>query len=70
MYTSTAFLVDIPLQTLLEKNAKVYVCSRCPKRGQSALEQLYQLTRKSPEVLSLDLADLSSVREAAKELTR
>ncbi|CAE6472675.1 unnamed protein product [Rhizoctonia solani] len=57
-------------KTLLAKNAKVYLCSRCPKRGQNALERLHQWTGKCPEMLSLDLADLTSVREAAKELAR
>ncbi|KAF8752901.1 NAD-P-binding protein [Rhizoctonia solani] len=57
-------------KALLSKNAKVYLCTRCPKRGQDALEQLHQLTGKYTEVLSLDLANLDSVREAARELTR
>ncbi|CAE7226720.1 unnamed protein product [Rhizoctonia solani] len=57
-------------QVLLSKNAKVYIASRCPKRVQRALEYLHQSTGKTVETLMLDLADLESVREAARELTR
>ncbi|CAE6471125.1 unnamed protein product [Rhizoctonia solani] len=57
-------------KVLLSKNAKVYMTSRCPKRAQNAISHLRQSTGKTAETLMLDLADLESVREAAKELAR
>ncbi|CAE6447797.1 unnamed protein product [Rhizoctonia solani] len=46
------------------------MASRCSKRAQTALAYLEQSTGKIPETLTLDLADLRSVREAVSELTR
>ncbi|CAE6472594.1 unnamed protein product [Rhizoctonia solani] len=57
-------------KVLISKNAKVYMASRCSKRAQTALACLEQSTGKIPETLTLDLADLRSVREAVSELTR
>ncbi|CAE6432603.1 hypothetical protein ACGC1H_006779 [Rhizoctonia solani] len=57
-------------KVLLSKNAKVYMTSRCPKRAQKALLDVRQTTGKAAETLRLDLADLESVREAAKDLAR
>ncbi|KAF8603277.1 NAD-binding protein [Ceratobasidium sp. AG-I] len=55
-------------KVLLNKGAKVYMASRCPKRASAAVAWLKETTYgKEPVYLQLDLADLQSVRTAAAE---
>ncbi|KAB5588759.1 hypothetical protein CTheo_7803 [Ceratobasidium theobromae] len=58
-------------KSLLNKNARVYMACRCPKRAKDAVEWLKEATGgKEAIFLHLDLADLESVRAAATEFTR
>jgi retinol dehydrogenase 12 len=53
---------------LLTKGAKVYITSRTPDEGKKALDELKGITGKeSVFLLTLNLADLLSVKAAAEE---
>ncbi|KAI0089974.1 NAD(P)-binding protein [Irpex rosettiformis] len=55
------------VKALLVKNAKVYVATRNKAKSLAAIEFLRKQTGKEALFLSLDLADLNSVKSAAKE---
>ena len=54
---------------LAKHGAHVYVAARNPQRGEAAITKLRQLApAENLELVSLDLADLDSVRKLATEL--
>ncbi|KAI5479590.1 Short-chain dehydrogenase/reductase family protein [Pseudohyphozyma bogoriensis] len=55
------------VKALLNANAKVYLAARDATKAQKAISELEAATTKKAILLSLDLADLASVRAAAKE---
>ncbi|WP_410660633.1 oxidoreductase [Amycolatopsis sp. lyj-112] len=56
-------------EVLASKGARVLLGCRSPERGAKALEQVRAAaTGEAPELVRLDLADLDSVREAAKKV--
>jgi len=56
-------------EVLAGKGARVLLGCRSPERGAKALEQVRAAaTGEAPELVRLDLADLDSVREAAKKV--
>lgn len=55
-------------QTLASKSAKVLLACRSAERGASALSQVAAVANVEPELVELDLADLSSVRKAAERV--
>lgn len=56
-------------KALLEHNAKVIMCARNVEKSKSAIERLKQVTSKDGiYLIKLDLADLSSCAQAAREL--
>ncbi|WP_409495769.1 oxidoreductase [Amycolatopsis sp. cmx-11-12] len=56
-------------EVLASKGARVLLGCRSPERGAKALEQVRAAaTGDAPELVRLDLADLDSVREAAKKV--
>ena len=52
---------------LAERNADVVIAARNEMKGKKALAKLVNLGEGSCELLSIDLADMSSIRDAAKE---
>ncbi|KAG9105160.1 hypothetical protein FRC07_009558, partial [Ceratobasidium sp. 392] len=55
-------------RVLLDKNAKVYMAARCPKKADVAISQLKEATNgKAPVFLQLDLSDLQSIRDAVAQ---
>jgi NAD(P)-dependent dehydrogenase (short-subunit alcohol dehydrogenase family) len=52
---------------LLARNAKVYIAARSQERAEQAIEDLKRETGKEGLYLHVDLADLASVKAAAKE---
>jgi NAD(P)-dependent dehydrogenase (short-subunit alcohol dehydrogenase family) len=57
------------MQGLLEHNAKVYCCSRNAEKTMAALDRLKSVTGKDTiYFIKLDLGDLPSCAQAAKEL--
>ena len=62
---------DAKPQALLEHNAtRVYIATRSKERAEAAIADLKTTTGKEAIFLELDLADLASVRKAAKEFLR
>lgn len=57
-------------RALAAKGAKVLLACRNPERGKSALQQVAAAGPAEPELVELDLADLSSVRAAADQVRR
>lgn len=59
-------------QTLLSRNAKVYIAARDRSKAEQAIAELQGATATKGQAvfLSLDLADLKSVRAAAEEFKR
>jgi retinol dehydrogenase 12 len=56
------------VKQLLLKDAKVYLAARSPSKYKEAAKRLKEETGgKEPILLQLDLADLQSVKTAAKE---
>ncbi|UUV30485.1 oxidoreductase [Amycolatopsis roodepoortensis] len=56
-------------EVLAGKGARVLLGCRSPERGAKALEQVRAVaTGEAPDLVRLDLADLDSVREAAKKV--
>ncbi|KAJ3520646.1 hypothetical protein NM688_g9131 [Phlebia brevispora] len=55
------------IKSLLEHNAKVYMAARSKPKAEAAIADLHQTTGKEAIYLHLDLSDLNSVRDAAKE---
>lgn len=56
-------------EVLASKGARVLLGCRSPERGAKALDQVRAAaTGEAPELVRLDLADLDSVREAAKKV--
>ncbi|MCP3801828.1 oxidoreductase [Allokutzneria sp. A3M-2-11 16] len=54
---------------LAARGARVLLACRSPERGASALDQVGRVaTGERPELVALDLADLSSVRKASEEI--
>lgn len=53
---------------LLQCGCKVVLCSRCVESGKAALASLEGIDASRARVQKLDLADLDSVRDAAKEI--
>jgi retinol dehydrogenase-12 len=62
--------LQLDLQQLLKKDAKVYVAARDKVKTQTAIERLQKETGKLGQFLQLDLADLDSVRASAEEFKR
>lgn len=58
------------VQTLLQKNAKVYLGARSEKKAQEAIAELQALTGRAAIFVKLDLADLLSVKAAAADFLR
>lgn len=54
-------------KALLLKNAKVYIAARSIPKATDAVARLKEQTGKEALILELDLADLGSVKRAAKE---
>jgi NAD(P)-dependent dehydrogenase (short-subunit alcohol dehydrogenase family) len=54
---------------LLKHGAEVTIAARNPEKSEQAAAKLKAATGQEPSVLALDLADLSSVEEAAKSLS-
>ncbi|KAJ7248661.1 NAD-binding protein [Mycena rebaudengoi] len=54
------------VKQLLSKNAKVYLAARSAEKAASAINSLEEETKKGAIFISLDLADLHSVRRAAE----
>lgn len=62
-------LTRLTFKALLEHNAKVIMCARNVEKSKSVIERLKQVTGKdSIYFIKLDLADLSSCAQAAREL--
>jgi hypothetical protein len=57
-------------QSLLVHNARVYIAARDEGKADLAIKDLKDQTGKDPFFLRLDLADLHSVKAAAKEFAR
>ncbi|KAF8176145.1 NAD(P)-binding protein [Mycena galopus ATCC 62051] len=55
------------VKALLQHNAKVYVAARSPENAKAAIDDLKSQTGKQAEFLQLDLADLHSIKRAARE---
>ena len=55
-------------RTMAAKGAKVLVACRNPERGTAARQQVAAVAHTDPELVELDLADLSSVRAAASRV--
>lgn len=55
-------------RTLAGKGARVLLACRSAERGRSALEHVTPVATTAPELITLDLADLGSVRKAADEI--
>ena len=58
----------VSARTLAAKGARVLLACRNPERGTSALQQVAAAGPAEPELVELDLADLSSVRAAAERV--
>jgi protochlorophyllide reductase len=58
----------VSARTLAAKGAKVLLACRSRERGSSALQQVAAAGPAEPELVELDLADLSSVRGAAEQV--
>lgn len=54
----------------MEHNAKVYLAARSKKKADAAIRELKEATGKDAIFLPLDLGNLASVRESAKEFLR
>ncbi|KIJ23667.1 hypothetical protein M422DRAFT_39502 [Sphaerobolus stellatus SS14] len=54
---------------LLQKNAKVYIATRSETKANEAIRKLLEETGREATFVHLDLADLASVRRAAREFT-
>lgn len=67
MYTASHILSLTYIQALLQHNAKVYLAARSKARAEAAIADLKTATGKEAIWLELDLANLASVRHAAKE---
>ncbi|KIJ34243.1 hypothetical protein M422DRAFT_146381, partial [Sphaerobolus stellatus SS14] len=52
---------------LLQKNAKVYIATRSETTANKAIRKLLEETGREAILVHLDLADLASVRRAARE---
>jgi retinol dehydrogenase-12 len=52
-------------QTLLARNATVYIAARNLEKSEAAIQVLSRETGKKAHYIPLDLADLESVRQAA-----
>jgi NAD(P)-dependent dehydrogenase (short-subunit alcohol dehydrogenase family) len=57
------------VKALLQHNGTVYLAARSASKGKEAIEQLKELTGKEARFLQLDLSDLKSVKDAAREFT-
>ncbi|KEI44316.1 oxidoreductase [Saccharopolyspora rectivirgula] len=55
-------------KALAARGARVLLACRSPERGRAALHQVAEVADTRPELVQLDLADLSSVRAAADEI--
>ncbi len=58
------------LQALLTHNATVYIAGRTPQKVQGAIDDLRGEIGKAASFLQLDLADLSSIKNAVLEFLR
>lgn len=54
----------------MQHNAKVYLAARNEKKAEEVIEEFFKSTGKKAIFLSLDLADLVSVKKAAEEFQR
>ncbi|KAI5990504.1 NAD(P)-binding protein [Pisolithus albus] len=54
-------------RVLLTKNAKVWIACRDVAKGEAALKELKECTGRDAHLLKLNLANLRSIKEAAKE---
>ncbi|KAI5981779.1 NAD(P)-binding protein [Pisolithus albus] len=54
-------------RVLLTKNAKVWIACRDVAKGEAALKELKERTGRDAHLLKLNLANLRSIKEAAKE---
>ncbi len=52
---------------LAAKGAKLLLACRSPERARSAVSQVAEVAQTEPELIELDLADLGSVQQAAKQ---
>ena len=57
-------------QVLISHNAKVYLAARDEKKAHAAIEEIKSTTGKEAIFLKLDLASLSSVKQAADQFLR
>ncbi|MGW1679044.1 oxidoreductase [Saccharopolyspora sp. NPDC002376] len=55
-------------QVLAERGARVLIACRNTEKGRAAQEEIARTATTAPELVELNLADLSSVREAAAEI--
>ncbi|KAF5365244.1 hypothetical protein D9758_005482 [Tetrapyrgos nigripes] len=60
-------LGKLSVKALLEKNAKVYLAARNESKCQAVIDEFATTTGKTAIFLKIDLADLNSVKAAAKE---
>lgn len=58
------------MKELLRKKAKVYIACRDEAKARAAIDHLEKETGHRAKSLKLDLADLASVEECAKEFLR
>ncbi|TDL26765.1 NAD(P)-binding protein [Rickenella mellea] len=57
------------IKGLLQHNATVYLAARNPSKAMEAIEELAVSTGKKARFLQLDLSELSSIKESAREFT-
>ncbi|THH05223.1 hypothetical protein EW146_g9959 [Bondarzewia mesenterica] len=57
------------IKGLLQHNATVYLAARSPSKAKEAIEELKASTGKEARFLQLDLSDLKSIKESAREFT-
>ncbi|KAJ7154081.1 NAD(P)-binding protein [Mycena filopes] len=58
------------VKALLQHNAKVYIATRSAEKTKAAIEDLKAQTGKEAEFLSVDLADLQSIKRGAEEFLK
>ncbi|THH15916.1 hypothetical protein EW146_g4640 [Bondarzewia mesenterica] len=57
------------IKGLLQHNATVYLAARSPSKAKEAIEELKASTGKEARFLQLDLSDLKSIKQSAREFT-
>ncbi|TFY81395.1 hypothetical protein EWM64_g2622 [Hericium alpestre] len=55
------------IKVLLQHNATVYLAARSPSKAKAAIDELRDVTGKEALFLQLDLSDLKSVKESARQ---